>query len=73
MRRASNAKSSRDKVRSHRARLRKQGLRPVQIWVPDCRSPAFKAEARRQARLLAVDPSERDTMDFIAAISDWSD
>lgn len=29
----SRSKSSRDKVRAHRQRLRKQGLRPIQIWV----------------------------------------
>src|SRR5688500_12526657 len=41
----SRSTSSRDKVRAHRARPREQGLRPVQFWVPDIRSPAFKAEA----------------------------
>ncbi|HWZ67422.1 MAG TPA: antitoxin MazE family protein [Stellaceae bacterium] len=34
---------SRDKVRAYRERLRRQGLRPVQIWVPDVRSPGFAA------------------------------
>ncbi|MEK7820530.1 MAG: antitoxin MazE family protein [Pseudomonadota bacterium] len=58
-------------MRAHRARLRAQGLRPVQIWVPDVRSPAFKAEARRQSRLIANSPGERETMDFIEAIADW--
>lgn len=65
--------SSRDKVRAHRARLRAQGLRPIQIWVPDVRSPAFKAEARRQSRLVAALPGEKDTMDFIESITDWSE
>ncbi|PYO45229.1 MAG: hypothetical protein DMD33_00165, partial [Gemmatimonadetes bacterium] len=32
---------SRQKVRAHRERLRAQGLRPIQIWVPDTRSPKF--------------------------------
>ena len=31
--------SSQKRVREHRARLRAQGLRPVQIWVPDVRAP----------------------------------
>ncbi len=30
--------SSKTKVRAHRERLRRQGLRPIQIWVPDVRS-----------------------------------
>ncbi len=56
---------------AHRARLRAQGLRPVQLWLPDVRSPAFKAEAERQARLVAMDPDEADTMAFIEAAGDW--
>ncbi|MHB8692844.1 MAG: antitoxin MazE-like protein, partial [Solirubrobacteraceae bacterium] len=41
--------STRDRVRQHRARLRRQGLRPVQVWVPDVRAPEFIAEAHRQS------------------------
>jgi len=66
-------KSSRAKVSAHRARLRRQGLRPVQIWVPDVRSPKFKAEARRQARIVAAHAGERETMAFIEAVEDWND
>lgn len=61
--------SSRDKVRAHRARLRKQGLRPIQIWVPDVRSPAFAAEARRQAVAVARSRHARDDQAFIDAVS----
>ncbi|MDP2411651.1 MAG: antitoxin MazE family protein [Pseudolabrys sp.] len=43
--------TSRDKVRTHRARLRAQGMRPVTLWVPDMRSPKLSAEARRQSLL----------------------
>ena len=66
-------RSSRDKVKAHRERLRRQGLRPIQIWVPDVRSPAFKAEARRQS--LEVGSSEQETEDqaFIDAISEADD
>jgi Protein of unknown function (DUF3018) len=46
------SKSSRGKVRAHRNRLRQQGLRPIQIWVPDLRLPAFVEEAHRQFWLL---------------------
>lgn len=52
-------KSSRDKVRAHRERLRKQGLRPIQIWVPDVRSRRFKAEAHRQSLAIAKSSTER--------------
>ncbi len=63
--------TSRDKVRSHRARLRAQGLRPVQIWVPDTRSPKFAAEARRQCRLIAESRYAVDDQAFVDAISEF--
>lgn len=65
--------ASRDKVRAHRARLRAQGLRPIQIWVPDVRSPAFKVEARRQSRLIAASRYEAEDQAFIDAITNESE
>jgi hypothetical protein len=64
------SKSSRDKVRAHRKRLRQQGLRPIQIWVPDMRSPAFAAEAHRQSLAVASSPQAEEDQDFIDAVSD---
>ncbi len=66
----SKSKSSREKVAAHRKRLRRQGLRPIQIWVPDMRSPDFASEAHRQS--LAVARSKRAGLDqeFIDAISE---
>jgi hypothetical protein len=66
---ASNLKTSRDKVRAHRERLRRKGLRPLQIWVPDVRSPSFK-EARRQSRAVAKSSHAELDQDFIDAISE---
>jgi hypothetical protein len=57
------------RVRTHRARLRAQGLRPVQIWVPDVRSPEFVAEAHRQAALVAASAHAADDQAFIDAVS----
>jgi len=42
---ASKTITSRKKVKAHRERLRAHGLRPIQIWVPDTRSPRFAAQA----------------------------
>jgi hypothetical protein len=66
-------KSSRDKVRVHRARLRREGLRPIQIWVPDVRLRSFRAAAHRQC--LAVAKSRRASTDqaFIDEISVWNE
>ena len=66
-------KSSREKVQAHRQRLRKQGLRPIQIWVPDVRSKAFAREAHRQSLLVAQSPQEPDDQKFVDAISEWTD
>jgi Antitoxin MazE-like len=66
-------KPSRVKVREHRQRLRRQGLRPIQIWVPDVRAPAFRSEARRQSLAVAASSSARADQAFIDAVSEWSD
>jgi hypothetical protein len=57
------------RVRSHRARLRAQGLRPVQIWVPDVRSPEFVAEAHRQSAAVAASEHADQDQAFIDAVS----
>jgi Antitoxin MazE-like len=64
--------ASRDKVRAHRNRLRKQGLRPVQIWVPDVRSKAFVRAAHRQSMAVAWSPHAREDQEFVDAISAWN-
>ncbi|MGH3928997.1 MAG: antitoxin MazE family protein [Pseudonocardiaceae bacterium] len=62
----------RARVRAHRTRLRAQGLRPIQIWVPDVRSPEFVAEAHRQSVAVASSGHAHDDQAFIDAIS-WDD
>ena len=66
------AKSSRDKVQAHRKRLRQQGLRPIQIWVPDMRSPMFVTEAHKQSLAVAKSAHAGQDQEFIDAISDGS-
>lgn len=58
-------------LRAHRDRLRRQGLRPIQIWVPDVGSPSFKAKAHRQSLAVAKSVHARGDQAFIDAISDW--
>lgn len=63
---------TRERVRQHRQRLRRQGLRPVQIWVPDVRAPEFVVEAHRQSAELAASEHEAEDQTFVDAISaDW--
>lgn len=47
------------RVQKRRDAMRRQGLRPVQIWVPDSRRPEFLAECRRQS-LLVVEADRND-------------
>lgn len=69
---ASRLKATRNKVAAHRNRLRQQGLRPIQIWVPDVRSVDFAAEAHKQSKAVARSRSARKDQDFVDAISDWN-
>ncbi len=69
----SKAKSPRLKVQEHRARLRKQGLRPIQIWVPDVRAASFRLKAHRQSLAVASSTQEYDDQAFIDAVSVWTD
>jgi hypothetical protein len=70
---ASKPKPSRAKVRQHRERLRAQGLRPIQIWVPDVRAPSFRSEAHRQSLAVAASAHAQEDQAFIDAVSNWGD
>ena len=69
----SKPKATRVKVREHRERLRSQGLRPIQIWVPDVRAPSFRSEAHRQSLAVAASAHAREDQAFVDAVSDWGD
>jgi hypothetical protein len=59
-----------ERVQQHRQRLRRAGLRPIQLWVPDTRSPGFAEECRGQSAVLADDPQERDTLEWLQSVAD---
>ena len=71
--RSIRAKPSRVKVREHRERLRRQGMRPIQIWVPDVSAPAFRSDAHRQSLAVAASSHGRDDQAFVDAISAFND
>lgn len=56
-------------MQEHRERLRAQGLRPIQIWVPDVRAAAFRAQAHRQSAAVAASAHAPDDQAFIDAVS----
>lgn len=58
-----------DRVSGHRERLRAQGLRPIQIWVPDVRSPDFAVQAHQQSLAIATSTASVGDQAFIDALS----
>ncbi len=60
------------RMSAYRARLRAAGLRPVTLWLPDTKSPAFQAEMRRQSRAIAAhDPGGDKILKWIEATYEW--
>ena len=59
------------RVARHRRALRAQGLRPVQIWVPDTRAAGFAEECVRQTAIVAAaDRADLELMAFLDAAAD---
>jgi hypothetical protein len=58
------------RMKDYRTRLRQQGLRPVQIWVPDQRAPRFMEELERQVKNLSQQ-DEKEVLDLLERVGDW--
>jgi hypothetical protein len=67
------ARTPQQRMAARRARLRAQGLRPVQHWVPDLRNPRIRAEIRREAAMMAKHPDDDAINDWLDAIRDSDD
>jgi len=46
-------KTARERMQARRDRLRREGLRPVQHWVPDLRQPRVRKAIRKEMAILA--------------------
>ena len=61
-----------ERVERRRAKLRAAGLRPIQIWVPETRSPMFAEECRRQSQAIrASETSESRAEDDAWEMASW--
>jgi hypothetical protein len=60
-------------IRARHDRLRRLGLRPVRIWVPDPNAATFAAEAHRQSVAVATSDHAKEDQDFIDAASWWNE
>ena len=67
---SSGPREVRERVRNHRVRMRAAGMRPIQIWVPDTRSPAFRAQAHLQSLAVARSAEADRDQAFVDAVSD---
>lgn len=70
-------KSTNARVHKHREALRRAGLRPVQIWVPDTRRADFAAQCRTQSRRVgAADRADAELSHFLedalADVDGWT-
>jgi Protein of unknown function (DUF3018) len=68
----SRPKSSREKVSAYRKRMRAKGLRLVQMWLPDTRTPEFAAQAHKDSLAIANSPTEADDQAFIDSVQWWT-
>jgi hypothetical protein len=62
-------RSTATRVQAHRSRLRAQGLRPVQIWVPDVRAAEFVRQAHQQSQAVAESEHAAADQAFIDRVS----
>lgn len=60
------------RVQQHRDNARNQGYRLVQLRVRDTRQEAFKVECRRQSLALRNDPQEKEILDWMEQVQDYS-
>ena len=62
--------STKERMKNYRARLCKEGFRPIQIWTVDLNSPNFKSEIRRQVANLKEE-KEKQELAFWEQASAW--
>ncbi|MBM5813705.1 MAG: DUF3018 family protein [Cyanobacteria bacterium M_DeepCast_100m_m1_067] len=65
----SESASARVRVAAHRQRLRRQGLRPVQVWIADTRTQAFSHAAHQQSLAVSTSSQAQADQTFIDSIS----
>ena len=63
--------STTERVRQHRRKLKADGLRPVQFWLPNASNPEFAQEAARQTRLLAASDRDDGIMEWLESVNAW--
>ena len=60
-------KTSAERTRTYRARMRARGLKPVTIWTFDVNDPAFRARLAEDMLRIRESPDEQAVMDELEA------
>jgi hypothetical protein len=61
---------SAERVRKYRQKMRRAGMKLLQVWVPDPTQKGFAAECRRQSLLLRDDPHEGKILAEMESVAD---
>jgi len=68
---ASARKTSAEKTRAYRERMRAKGMKQVTVWVPDRKSQEYMAEERWDSLAVASSRPEAEDQAFIDSLSEW--
>jgi hypothetical protein len=66
----SKTRTSGDRMRTYRERMRLAGKRPIQHWVPDFRNPRVLAQIRKEAAMLDKHPDTEAINAWLEAVLD---
>jgi hypothetical protein len=66
----STRKTAAQQARKRPASQRAEGLRPVQLWLPDTRAAAFREKCEQESRSLSGDPHDAEILARIAKAAD---
>jgi hypothetical protein len=64
-------RTSRERTRAYRERLRAKGLKPTTLWLPDLNDPAVRARLQQEWRMICSSPEEREVMEFLDDVRAW--
>ena len=58
-------------MRSCHERMRRDGLRPLQLWVADTTAPGFADKIRSQCLAIRESHEEAEILEFVEQVADW--
>lgn len=63
--------SSRMRVAQHRKQMKEQGMRLLQIWVPDRANEKYLADMKREYASINKADEQDDIMEWLDDVSGW--